>query len=75
MGPGQQRLNWNTLLQPVYLPRYSILLPIKSCALTPGITGTWSAKVELEYASSANLSASIFNFASLDSSAFEVVLS
>ena len=42
---------------------------------TPGINGTWSEKVELEYASSANLSASIFNFASVESSAFEVVLS
>jgi hypothetical protein len=54
----------------------TIVFPsIKSCAHTPGINGTWSAKDELEYASSANLSASIFNFASLDSSAFEVVLS
>jgi hypothetical protein len=54
----------------------TIVFPsIDSCALTPGINGTWSAKVELEYASSANLSALIFNFASLDSSAFEVVLS
>jgi hypothetical protein len=33
-------------------------------ALTPGIIGTWLEKVELEYASSANLSVSIFNFAS-----------
>jgi hypothetical protein len=54
----------------------AIVFPlIDSCALTPGINGTWSEKVELDYASPANLSASIFNFASSDSSPFEVVLS